>query len=189
MTQMKVYDNRLTLWNAGNLPEKLSIEQLFQAHESIPRNPLIAEVCYKVGYIDSWGRGVEKIADACKEAQLPNPQFIERAGGILVELSRTADELGNQLGNTKETILNEIKDNPKISGIQLAEKLGVRYIILILMLRNSVTLKMSLGQMDLFYLAKTGLVKQMPSVSFQNQDVMAEICVSQTWRPYVPQLA
>ena len=129
MTQMKMYDNRLTLWNAGNLPEELSIEQLFQAHESIPRNPLIAEVCYKAGYIDSWGRGVEKIADACKEAQLPNPQFIERSGGILVELSRTADELGNQLGNqlgnTKETILNEMKNNPKISGIQLSEKLGV----------------------------------------------------------------
>ena len=40
---------------------------------------------------------MEKIADACKEAQLPNPQFIKRSGGILVELSRTADELGNQI--------------------------------------------------------------------------------------------
>ena len=64
---------------------------------------------------------MEKIADACKEAQLPNPQFIKRSGGILVELSRTADELGN----TKETILNVMKDNPKVSGIQLTEKLGV----------------------------------------------------------------
>ena len=29
MIQLKVYDNRLTLWNAGSLPEELSIEQLF----------------------------------------------------------------------------------------------------------------------------------------------------------------
>ena len=81
MTQMKVYDNRLTLWNAGSLPEELSIEQLFQAHESIPRNPLLAEVCYKAGYIDSWGRGVEKISEACSQAGLqarvsPNAQAV-----------------------------------------------------------------------------------------------------------------
>lgn len=48
-------DDRLTLWNAGNSPEELSIEQVFEVHESIPRNPLIADVCYKAGYIDSWG--------------------------------------------------------------------------------------------------------------------------------------
>lgn len=35
-------------------------------HDFIPRNPLIAEVCYRAGYIDSWGRGVEKITDACR---------------------------------------------------------------------------------------------------------------------------
>ncbi len=76
MTQMKVYDDRMSLWNAGTLPEELSIEQLFQPHESIPRNPLIAEVCYKAGYIDSWGRGVEKISEACKAAGLAAPVFI-----------------------------------------------------------------------------------------------------------------
>ncbi|MBF0220320.1 MAG: hypothetical protein HQL49_12455, partial [Gammaproteobacteria bacterium] len=32
-----------------------------------------AEVCYRVGYIDSWGRGIEKITDACKAAGLPEP--------------------------------------------------------------------------------------------------------------------
>jgi len=86
---MKVYDNRLTLWNAGKLPDELTIEQLFQVHESIPRNPLLAEVCYKAGYIDSWDRGVEKISDACQAAKLPAPQFIERSGGMVVELNRS----------------------------------------------------------------------------------------------------
>ena len=46
------------------------------------------ELC-RAGYIDSWGRGVEKIVDACKEANLPNPQFSERSGGMLVELTRS----------------------------------------------------------------------------------------------------
>ena len=76
--------------------------------ESIPRNPLIAEICYKVGYIDSWGRGVEKIAEACRESGLPPPQFTERSGGILVELRRapvkTPVKLGNELGNAPKTV-------------------------------------------------------------------------------------
>ena len=89
MTQIKVFDNQISVWNSGLLPEELTIQKLFKPHESVPRNPLIAEVCYKVGYIDSRGRGVEKITDACKQAGLPAPDIVERTGGIAVELSQS----------------------------------------------------------------------------------------------------
>ena len=89
MTQMGIYDHKLTLWNSGVLPDELTIEQLFQSHRSIPRNPLIAEVCYKAGYIDSWGRGVAKIIDACRQAQLPDPRYSEESGGMLVTLMKS----------------------------------------------------------------------------------------------------
>ena len=139
MTQLKVFDTKLSLWNAGALPVELTIEKLFEVHESFPRNPLIADVCYKAGYIDSWGRGVEKIADACKQAGLPKPVFIERSGGVAVELmnkdgsqelgNRLGNGLGNRLGNglgsTQEKILAEMKVNPKVSGAKLAKKLDV----------------------------------------------------------------
>ena len=125
MTQMKVYDERLTLWNAGTLPEELTIEQLFQSHESIPRNPLLAEVCYKAGYIDSWGRGVEKIADACNEAQLPAPQFMERSGGILVELTRTEKSSPKSSPKTSEHILALIKDDPSIFAETMGVQIGI----------------------------------------------------------------
>jgi ATP-dependent DNA helicase RecG len=131
MTQLKVMDDRLSLWNAGALPVELTIDKLFQVHGSIPRNPLIAEVCYRVGYIDSWGRGIEKITDACKQAGLPDPKIAEETGGILVELlkpqasEKLGNQLGNQLGNTKERILAEMKSNPKISGAQLAKILQI----------------------------------------------------------------
>ena len=89
MTQIKVLDDRLSIWNAGRLPEELTIELLFQTHESVPRNPLIAEVCYRAGYIDSWGRGIEKIAEACKQTGLAGPSIVERTGGIAIELAKT----------------------------------------------------------------------------------------------------
>jgi len=92
---------------------------------------LIADICYKAGYIDSWGRGVEKITTACKNAGLPEPIIEERTGGVAVKLlkSPTSETLGNQLGNqlvnTKEWILAEMKTNPKVSGAQLAELLEI----------------------------------------------------------------
>ncbi|MCK5681454.1 HTH domain-containing protein [bacterium] len=102
MTQLKVFNDKLSLWNAGALPVELTIEKLFQTHESFPRNPLIADVCYKAGYIDSWGRGVEKITDACREAQLPAPNIFERSGGIVVELTKEMP-LQKQTGQISET--------------------------------------------------------------------------------------
>lgn len=55
-------------------------------HNSRPRNPNIADACFKSGYIDSWGRGTIKIINACIEAELPEPEIIEKDGGVEVTL-------------------------------------------------------------------------------------------------------
>jgi ATP-dependent DNA helicase RecG len=57
MIQLRVYDSKLTLWNEGNLPDGMPIESLKRYHISRPRNPVIADICFKAGYIDSWGAG------------------------------------------------------------------------------------------------------------------------------------
>lgn len=86
MVQMRVYDVKITIWNEGLLPEGMSLESLKRTHSSRPRNPFIADVCFKAGYIDSWGRGTLKILKACKEAELPEPELGEIDGGLLVSL-------------------------------------------------------------------------------------------------------
>jgi ATP-dependent DNA helicase RecG len=86
MVQLRVYDNKLTLWNEGNLPEGMDLESLKRHHISRPRNPIIADICFKAGYIDSWGRGTLKIINSCKEAGLPEPAITALDGGILVSL-------------------------------------------------------------------------------------------------------
>lgn len=70
---------------------------------------------------------IEKITDACKAAGLPVPIIEENSGGVAVELLKapTSETLGNQLGNTKERILAEMKTNPKVSGAQLSELLEI----------------------------------------------------------------
>jgi ATP-dependent DNA helicase RecG len=85
-SQMRVYDNKINLWNEGGLPEGISLESLKRSHKSKPRNLLIADVCFKGGLIDAWGRGTITIIDACKEAGLPEPELIEEDGGFMVTL-------------------------------------------------------------------------------------------------------
>jgi len=84
--QIRVYDDKIFIWNDGGLPEGISLESLKRTHFSKPRNLLIADVCFKGGLIDSWGRGTLRIIDTCKEAGLPEPELIERDGGFLVTL-------------------------------------------------------------------------------------------------------
>jgi ATP-dependent DNA helicase RecG len=81
---LRVYDDKLEIWNPGKLPEELTIEKLKEAHSSYPRNANIAGVFFKAGYIESWGRGTNNIITACTEAGLPEPVIEEDQGGIRV---------------------------------------------------------------------------------------------------------
>lgn len=137
MTQLRVMDDRLSLWNAGTLPLDLTVEKLFQSHRSIPRNPLIAEVCYRVGYIDSWGRGIEKITDACKAAGLPEPIIEENSGGVAVELVKSTVKTPVETRvktrvkmrvktrvKTPEAIIQALKEDSSLTLAEVAERIG-----------------------------------------------------------------
>jgi ATP-dependent DNA helicase RecG len=88
VVQMRMFDNYFNIWNEGELPAGISLDSLKRQHPSRPRNLLIADVCFKGGYIDAWGSGTLKIISTCKEAGLPDPEIIEQDGGILVTLFR-----------------------------------------------------------------------------------------------------
>lgn len=84
--QIRVYDDKINIWNEGTLPAGLTLEALKHSHPSRPRNPIIADVAFKGGYIDAWGRGTIKIIDTCKEAELPEPKMQEQDGGFIITL-------------------------------------------------------------------------------------------------------
>lgn len=86
VVQMRMFDNHFNIWNEGELPAGISLDSLKRQHPSRPRNLLIADVCFKGGYIDAWRSGTLKIISTCKEAGLPDPEIIEQDGGILVTL-------------------------------------------------------------------------------------------------------
>lgn len=85
-TQIRLYDDNFSVWNDGGLPDGITEEDLKKIHRSKPRSPLIADVCFKGGYIDSWGRGTIKIIESCQEAGLLEPVLKEEQGGFLSKI-------------------------------------------------------------------------------------------------------
>ena len=77
-----IYDDRLEIWSSGELPLGMKVEDLKREHLSRPRNPLIAEVFYRRGLVERWGRGTQKIVELCLRAGHPEPEFLEVAGAV-----------------------------------------------------------------------------------------------------------
>src|SRR5690606_1393536 len=124
-TQIRVYDDKITFWNDGSLQSPLTIESLKRPHSSRPRNVLIADVCFKGGLIDAWGRGTIKIIESCKQAGLPEPEIMERDGGLLVTLFKNnlTTELLTKLGlnNRQLKAVEYVKEKGKITNKEYQE--------------------------------------------------------------------
>ena len=88
--QIRVYDDRIMLWNPGRLPEGWSLEKLMGSHPSQPYNPVIANAFFRAGLIEAWGRGVQRIVETCEAAGCPAPQWRIEPGGLWVEFPFSA---------------------------------------------------------------------------------------------------
>lgn len=97
--QVRWYDDRLVFYNPGKLPPPLTIEDLTREHISQPRNRLIAEAFYYIGWIEQWGTGIRRMREACQNAGLPEPSFDERTGiWLTFRKDRWTEESLKELG-------------------------------------------------------------------------------------------
>lgn len=107
--QISIYPNKLMLWNPGQLPESWTLEKLLSKHESIPYNPDIANAFFRAGLIESWGRGIERIIEACQQDNYPAPQWKLEPNGLWVifELENTEQQQEVDDSGRFRTILDD----------------------------------------------------------------------------------
>ena len=136
---MHVYNDHVEIWNEGELPEGYDEEVLYGKHSSKPRNRNIADTMFKVGFIDTWGRGYKKIHDGFEKVGLPMPTVKSHCGGTLVSFLRGFDVINGrknvtsdvsslsivQLSERQKKICKLVKENPFISGGQMSVVLSV----------------------------------------------------------------
>lgn len=79
--QISVYDDKLMIWNPGQLPPDWKAEDLLEKHESKPFNPDVAHAFFRAGLVEAWGRGIDLILADCRQAGVPAPDLgFKRAG-------------------------------------------------------------------------------------------------------------
>ena len=91
--QISIYNDKLYIANYGHLPENWTVENLFEKHASQPFNPNIAYVFYLAGFIESWGRGIEKICTVCKNDGVFQPEFTVHPQDIMIKFSAPEDRI------------------------------------------------------------------------------------------------
>ncbi len=105
-----IYDDRLEISSSGSLHFGLKISDLYEPHESLPWNPIIASVFYKRGLIEAWGRGTIKMAEMAERAGLPRPEIADLAGGVVVCFRATRylppTKIGHELTERQRKVLD-----------------------------------------------------------------------------------
>ena len=134
--QIRIEDEAFIISNQCILPDGWTIETLMEPHDSVPYNPDIANVFYRAGYIEHWGRGIEKICEACKELGAGLPFYELRGNGLRIHFkalksalvahskSPNRHNVGLDVGIAGR-ILELLIENPKITMAEMAEKLNV----------------------------------------------------------------
>lgn len=114
---LAVYDDRLEITSSGTLHFELTAEKLFQPHESLPWNPLIARVFHRRGLIESWGRGTLRMAELTQQAGLPRPEIEEQAGCVVVRFRPSRyippQQVKQDLTTRQRLILQILSERPK----------------------------------------------------------------------------
>lgn len=113
--QISVYEDKIYIWNDGEMPPNLdSTDKLFMKHSSKPFNPKLANVFFKSGMIEAWGRGFEKIREACALYDGPLLEYEINEAGIMV-LCKACDRY-LELIPAKKKVDSIISDERIMSG-------------------------------------------------------------------------
>ena len=131
-----IYPDKVLIYNDGKLPDTWTVDDLFVAHTSKPYNPLIAGAFFRSGQIEAWGRGVEKIAEACKDWGKPVPFYRVRANEVMIgfETAIVEDSQANCVENcvekcvenaTQLAILKLMREHPTISAKTIGVRIGM----------------------------------------------------------------
>jgi len=125
--QIRIFDDRIEVWNPGNLLNGLTIQKLKGKHESVLRSPLLAKNFFLVKYIEQWGTGTNRMIEWCLNYGLPEPVFEEMGGSFVVTIRKykVSKEIIEGLPEEERVIMNHLKTEKNINRKKGMQLLGV----------------------------------------------------------------
>lgn len=108
---ISIYSDRLVITNYGGLPEELTVKDLKTEHNSILRNPDIAQMCFYRRYIEMLGTGTLRMIRECKSEGFKTPVW--KSKDNILEL--TFSGVNHQYEGVNEGVNEGVKLN--IEGV------------------------------------------------------------------------
>jgi predicted HTH transcriptional regulator len=166
--QVVLFTDRIEVWNPGHLPAGMTLEMLRIPHGPIPRYPLIAEILFRVKYVEKAGTGTTDMIADCIDAQLPEPDFEQRGTHFVVTIWRDwlteskIVELG--LNNQQHELIALLKIQGRIGNKEYQEKFRVSKATatrhLDILCKKGILIKSgSTGKGTFYTISRKGLIK------------------------------
>ncbi|MCR4293223.1 MAG: winged helix-turn-helix transcriptional regulator [Candidatus Kuenenia sp.] len=123
--QISVYDNKIMFWNPGTLPDGWTVKTLTEKHASPPHNPDIANALFRAGMIEAWGRGIEKISQACLESGSSRFEIQHEPNGLWLIFffpggKTSAETTVETTVETPDAIIRLMAEKPDITLAEIA---------------------------------------------------------------------
>ena len=131
---VKIYDDRIEVFNPGGLPDGLTVAKLLKGdYISNVRNKKIADTFKAAGLIEKYGSGIKRILNAFKAYGLPAPAFEETCGGFMVTAyKKTVAQSGVESEQVTGQVTGQVVKllsimNGEMSRSALQQTLGLRH--------------------------------------------------------------
>lgn len=82
---VRMFSNRVEIASPGGLPDGVTEEMYLAGGPSIARNPILANVFFRLGYIERFGTGIPRIKDAYSDS-LVSPEVVIGDSDVVVIL-------------------------------------------------------------------------------------------------------
>ena len=142
-TIVKIFNDRISVYNPGALPPGLTIQRLLSgSYVSTPRNRQIAEMFKEAGWIEKYGSGIKRVREALRASSGREPVFEELGEGFMVTVfaatpqktphmsTQDSRHQGVQLSSTTHVVDN-VADNVVDSVVELSDRLDDQIVSLI----------------------------------------------------------
>ncbi len=127
--QIFVFPSKMVIKNPGSFPPGITPD----APQHKPRNPILAQYMYDMGYIEKYGSGINKIKEACRAHPVAEVEFILKPYRTEVVFKKAKeiklDELDQKilrvLRKTKSTASTDIAEEAGLSKVSVVKRLNV----------------------------------------------------------------
>lgn len=126
--EVAIFKNRVEIYNPGTFPEGLTPNDFIEGSErSIKRNPLLSQLLYYSKDIESFGTGLRRITEACKNANV-KVDFQMLKTGFVVVFYRSENVVTDKMTDkpSKENdVLHYMETNEFVTNKVVCELLNI----------------------------------------------------------------